>query len=560
MLYNPLLIISFLFFCLSVLNPIHTLPWSSFFSEFSMFIGIFLLLPFLFKEKIIVPKISLPFLFISVIPLIQYCFGQIFFYSNAILSSVYLFYFWLTLIVGFNLSLNYPSNKKYFDLHIFLAYFFLLSGCVSSFFALGQWLGLSQGSLFIMNYVGDRPYANMAQPNHLATILYAGLFSSWFLFEKYKIKRNYAIVVSVFLIFSILLTQSRTAWLITIFVVIFVIYFLKNNCTRLRVKNLFFLIFYFLICSLSLYISKTFLNKNLNIQMSSNRFNVAISSNSHERVASGFGRLDIWNQMYYALMEKPWFGYGWNQTTAAQFEVIDSLQGVEWTTSAHNLIFDILIWCGLPLGLIISIFLIYFYFKLLINISDVNGAFAFLTISAFSIHSLLEYPLYYSYFLLPFGLLLGTLINIKNNNIVINRWFVVFTFIMSSASAIYLFKEYVKVEDNLFAARLHAMGNIRKSVDLPYNLYFFDNFNTRARWVALYPRMTVDHNELIYSQYMVKSYLKPYDLHKSAQLLAFNNYENEAIRQLKILKIMYGINISYEKLLDDNDAGFIRKD
>lgn len=560
MLYNPLLIISFLFFCLSILNPIHTPPWPSFFSEFSMFIGISLLLPFLFKEKIIVPKISLPFLFISVIPLIQYFFGQIFFYSNAILSSVYLFYFWLTLIVGYNLSLDSSCNKIYFNLHIFLAYFFLVTSFISGLFALMQWLGLSQGSIFIMNYVGDRTYANMAQPNHLATILYAGLFSSWFLFEKYKIKRNYAIVLGAFLIFSILLTQSRTAWLIAIFVLIFFIYFLKNNYTRLRVKNLFFLTSYFLMCSLSLYISRTFLNKNFNIEMSSNRFNVEISGNSHERLNSGFGRLDIWNQMYYALVEKPWFGYGWNQTTAAQFEVIDRIRGVEWATSAHNLMLDILVWCGLPLGLIIILFLFYFYLKLLINISDVKSAFSFLIISAFSIHSLLEYPLYYSYFLFPFGLLLGSLINIKYNNIIfINRYFVIFVFVINIFGAVYLFKEYVKVEDNLFAARLHAMGNVRKEVDLPYNLYFFDNFNTRAKWLALYPKMKVSNNELIYSQYMVKSYLKPYDLHKSAQLLAFNNYQNEADRQLKILEIMYGINIQYKKLLDENEVNLEKK-
>ena len=89
-LFQPLLIISFLFFCLSILNPVHTRPWPGFFSELFAFIGVILLLPILWQKKVVVPRISLPFLFIAFIPLVQYGFGQIFFYSNAILSFSYL--------------------------------------------------------------------------------------------------------------------------------------------------------------------------------------------------------------------------------------------------------------------------------------------------------------------------------------------------------------------------------------------------------------------------------------------------------------------------------------
>lgn len=547
-LFRPLFIISFLFFCLSFLNPIHTRPWPGFFSEFFAFIGIILLLPFLWKRKVILPKITIPFLLMAFIPLVQYGLGQIFFYSNAILSFSYLFYFWVALIVGFNLggSQNNLDEKKYFDLHNFLAYLFLSCGLLSSLIAILQWLSLSQSSSVIMSYSGSRPYANIAQPNQLATFLYAGIFSCWYLFEKYKFNKILLAIFSGLLLFAIILTQSRTAWLITVFGSLFIFYFSKRKSLRLRKKDIMIFICYFSVVSLSLPYLKLFLD---------NYFIINSSQTVYSRATTGFKRLDIWNQMYHALIQDPW-GYGWNQTTAAQFKIINTIPGTEWATSAHNLFLDILVWCGVPLGLLVIVFFIFFYFNLFKSVSNIEGAFAFLVISIFLIHACLEYPLYFSYFLLPFGLMCGTLIIDKTfKKIKIDRILIIGTFVISLFGITFIFKEYVKVPDNLFAGRLHAMGNLRTEVELPHHLYFFDNFNTRAHWLALYPKMRVDQQQLEESQYMVKSFLTPYDLHKSAQLLAFNGNSDEATRQLRMLQVMYGMNFSYQSLLDGHVYG-----
>lgn len=548
-----LLIISFVFFCLSVLNPVHTRPWPGFFSELFSFLAIIFILPFLWQKHVVVPRISLPFLLISLIPLVQYSFGQIFFYSEAILSFGYLFYFWLTLAVGFNLvtDKNKFNREDCFDLHRFLAYFFMFCGLVSSVMVCLQWLGLSQNSSFIMSYSGNRPYANMAQPNHLATFLYAGICSSWYLFEKCKMNKTQLAIVTGVLLFTIVLTQSRTAWIIAVFASLFVFYYAKQNSMRLRKKVIFYSILFFIFLSLVLPSLNSFL---------SHYFTINSTITVYDRATTGFGRLDIWNQMVHALAQSPWTGYGWNQTSAAQFSVMDTLLGKEWATSAHNLFLDILVWCGVPLGLLIILFLIYFYFNLFKNISNIEGAYVFLIISAFLIHACLEYPLYYSYFLLPLGLMCGTLIiDRSHKKIIINKIYIISLFVLSLFGVTTITFEYVKVEDNLFASRLHAMGNLRSNVELPYQLYFFDNFNQRAHWLALYPKMHVDQQQIMDSQHMVKSYLKPYDLHKSAQLLAFNGYSDEARRQLKILHIMYGLEFSYQSLLDGKDDQVLEK-
>ena len=81
--------------------------------------------------------------------------------------------------------------------------------------------------------------------------------------------------------------------------------------------------------------------------------------------------------MIHAIAEEPWHGYGWNQTTAAQFRVVDSIHNKEWVTSAHNLILDIFVWCGIPLGLLIVSYFVYLYVKLLLVLVTWKVCFAF---------------------------------------------------------------------------------------------------------------------------------------------------------------------------------------
>ena len=540
-LHRPLLVISFSFFCLSILNPLHNLPWVGFFSEFSAFLGMLLLIPILFNCNILIPKISLFFVLVAIFPLTQYAFGQVFYLSNAGLSTIYLLSFWLMIVVGYNLSIPDQKDSADFNILYFLAYFFLIVSLISSIFCIVQWLNLANNFSFIMQLIGNRPYANMAQPNHLATFLSVGCLSSWYLFEKNKIKKIIASVFCIFLMFAIVLTQSRSAWLIIIFCIGFIIFQSKYFKLKLSAKKLIIWLVFFLILILILPILNNILV---------NYFNLININTAIERATTGYTRFTIWNQMLHALIQKPWFGYGWNQTTAAQFLVIDQYHGNEWATSAHNLFLDIFIWCGLPLGLFIVSFIIYFYRILIKNIINLDKLFAILVISAIGIHSLFEYPLYYSYFILPFGLFCGAALQGYGRVFRIESIFIIGIFSISILSSIAIFKEYMKVDDNLFAGRLHAMGDLRTEVDLPHHLFFLDNFRDRSIWLGLYPKMNVSKDKIMTAQHIVQTSLKPYDIHKYAQLLANNGNKLEAIRQLKILYIMYGIDIAYSELLE----------
>lgn len=535
MFFRLIFIFSFIFFFLSILNPIHTLPWPSFFSEFFCYIAGWLLILKLYFYKVELTIDIVPFLFIVFIPLIQYLFGEIFFFSNFFFSTLGLFYFFLMLIVGFNFKI------RNFNIVMYLSIFFLIAGFFSSLIAILQWMGLAENKLFVMGLTGSRPYGNMAQPNHLATFLCIGIFSLWYFFEKYKI--NNFILLSLIIIFSIaiLLTQSRTAWLILLLFFIFLSISIKKYSLRLSFKKIGFIIFIMLLEGMGLPYFDSILSSN---------FNVKQNFTLLERATGGYQRLEIWNQMVHAIIEQPWYGYGWNQATAAQFKVVDYIYNKEWLTSAHNIILDLMVWCGVPIGVLIVLYLLYIYIKIILNISDLESIFSFLTISSILIHSLLEFPLYYSYFFIPFGLLFGYILGYKYKvYFKINSLFILFFLIFNLILGVAIFKEYLRIDDNIFSGKLHAMGNQRDKVKLPYKLFFFDFFDERARWLALYPKMRVGQEEILLGKKMVQTYLKPYDIYKYAQLLAFNGYKDESIRQLRILNILYDINISYEDVL-----------
>lgn len=540
---------SFVFFCLSILNPVHTLPWAGFFSEASAFIAILLLLPLLFNRQLKVPEITIPFVFLSTVPLIQYALGQIFFFSNASLSIIYIFSFWLAIIIGYGFSLKENKSQLSFDLTIFLAWFLFISGAVSALFALLQWLNLSNHVPVIMEYVGYRPYANMAQPNHLGTLLNLALFSSWYLYGKEKLKLPILVISFIFLTFAIALTQSRTGYLICLSALIFV--FLFNKKLNLNIKNKYLIIIFIYFVAIISFLSE--IKKLLSYY-----FNIGPTVSIIERATTGYDRLNIWNQMVHAILKQPWSGYGWNQTTSAQFSVIDLYHGHEWATSSHNFFLDIFVWSGVPIGIVILCFIIYFYLYLFNNVVDLDRFFSFLVVSALGIHSLLEYPLYYSYFLILLGLVCGiSLTGYRNTVYQVRSEYFIFIFILGMIVFLGICRDYFKVEDNLFAGRLHAMGDLRSNVELPHHLYFLDNFQARAKWLALYPEAEVNQEQLDEAEKIIRTSLKPYDLYKYAQLMAFNNNKEEALRTLKILNVMYGMDFSYHQLTQNKSKGIV---
>ena len=76
---------------------------------------------------------------------------------------------------------------------------------------------------------------------------------------------------------------------------------------------------------------------------------------------------------------------------------------------SHNLFIDLVVWTGLPLGILLAAFLVRWSWLRLRAIRLAQDAVLLLLLGVVGVHAMLELPLHYAYFLLPVGLVIGVL-------------------------------------------------------------------------------------------------------------------------------------------------------
>ncbi|MEG0406312.1 MAG: Wzy polymerase domain-containing protein [Acinetobacter sp.] len=532
MMQKLLIFLSVFFYGLSILLPYHGVPWVTFESELFAFITLFFLLSLCLYQNNKIPKLNLFILCVAFIPLVQFLCGQVIYLSNAILSSSYILILFFSIFVGFNLSQNQEYKNFVFK---FMAYSLFVIGLVSASFVILQWLGLSHYlSLYIVNVTGNRPYANMSQPNNLAIFMIISLFSTLYLKDK-KILSLSVIIPSIMLILSaIALTQSRAAWVVFIFILIYVS--LKKDVKDIGLirKDIYLFSFIFFIFVLCLPSIGVFLKEILH-------FNILAISSAGERVSSGHLRLDLWQQAYYAIIDQPWFGFGWNQSSLAQITIFNLYPNHEWIRSFHNIVFDVLVWNGLPIGIAILVYAIYLLYRLEKNCLSLESILAMMMIFAVVIHSVFEFPLHYLYFIVPFGFLIGFIqsqdasLNAINFNTHILKFFVLISFLLS----IFIVRDYYLLKSKVNALSNYSEKGIYEQNVLNKNIYILTQFNEWLWWVTLDDNAVLDDEGINIARKLVYNSASVFNLTKYVRILVNSNKLDEANKILNILNGLY---------------------
>jgi hypothetical protein len=292
-----------------------------------------------------------------------------------------------------------------------------------------------------------RQSANLGQSNHVATLQVLAVAGIVWGYAKQKCTGWAALILILVLLSGIALTESRTAWLEILFVGSLLIWKRK----AFKIKNLtVFVIAYFVIMLLMV------LNLNeLYGFLRESRIGGSI------RPVQGDARLDAWQMFVAALMLKPWFGYGFGQVSVAQFAAMNdfSIVGANYMQS-HNLLIDLLLWCGIPLGATLFVSALVYLVKSLIKIDKYEYYLIFAAIGALMIHAMLEYPLQYAYFLLPFGLLLGALAAAGREVMhMVKAGFAATIMVLVSAVVLTITViDYFKVEQRFYGLRFELRG------------------------------------------------------------------------------------------------------
>lgn len=524
------------------LLPIHKTPWTTFESEMLTLLSALALLGALIQQKIKIPKPQIIGGIIVVIPLLQWSFGQILYFSNALLSFAYIFAFWLMVVLGYNLSLGENTREKVVQRFSLLL---LLVGLVSSLIAILQWLHLSQYFFPYMNILkGNRPFANFGQPNNLATFLTLGTLACLYFYEKRLIPNIVLIPSALILLFSIALTQSRTAWVVCLFIFLYLVVKQFRQSIRLGLIKLITWVIVF-----SIMISFMPILNHL-LELVSNQ-EITNTPTVIERASSGYERWAMWQQMLVAISQHPWLGYGWNQTGMAQIAVFDLYPLNVWYKSAHNVILDLLVWNGIPIGGLILIYFSAWLYWLNKGVKDLESIILILMACAILIHALLEFPIHYAYFLLPFGFILGVIQARypRLPSIYLNTWLVRGILLLSMVLMAVVYRDFNLYRQQDVIAIKTSPLTVQQQAIMQQKIWLLDQFSDRVWWIGLDPFSKLSTSQLQHVGRMVANNASTYDLHKYAQLLAFNGQVAEAKHQLWILKTLHGQTDAFEDLL-----------
>lgn len=390
--YQGLMSLGCCAFVFAWLMPNHNPPWTSAYQEFvSFFAGLMLLLVIVLSRLTRVTPAILGFVLLASIPLLQWWAGLIFFSGDAWIISVFLLGFALMLMVGYNLALQ-PESRYFFAR--LLAAILILGAVLSLWVALRQWLLFPSGSFWVIDLpYGKRPYANLAQPNSLATLLCMGLAGTLYLFERYFINRFSAGLLAAFLFFGVALTQSRTPWVISIAILVFWCWKAYGGRQRLSISALLGWLGFYAFCLLALPGIADAL--------------MLAGSDPLARAGSS-ARLDLWGQLWLAVQQGPFWGYGWGQISVAQVGIATAYPVPRLMAFySHNIFLDMLLWNGPFLGSLIILCIAVWLWRIVWRARSSESLFALVAVGCVLVHAMFEYPLAYAFFLLPLGLLIG---------------------------------------------------------------------------------------------------------------------------------------------------------
>jgi hypothetical protein len=528
---------------LAWLLPHHYRPWVTYSGEALAFAALFTLCLIFVKSKLQIPKITLPILLLSLVPMLQLLTGQAFFLSKAFLASCYVFAFWLSIVVAYNLSLNAAREQLMQRFSLLL----LGTGVASAIIALCQWLTIEQYFPGLMaNLRSGRPYANFAQPNNMATFLILALLAALYLYETKTLKLKVLVPSAVLLIFAVALSQSRTSWVALGCILIYMAYQQYRGYVSIK--------WYAVVGWVAAFVASLVFIPHL-AGLFAEALDAPIKSVDLARRATGdMSRIAIWNQMVHAIMQQPLWGYGWHQTSVAYTLVSDTVQGPVWVKSAHNFVLDFILWNGLVIAMPFLVYFSYWAWQLHKHINGIVSVVCILMIGAITVHALLEFPLFYSYFLLPFGFLMGILQAQNKDTAVweISAHCMQLAVLLGGVLMVMIHRDYLVAGPKLAQSSKYEKQPEKWTLNKP--IYLLTEFNDRIEWIRLNPHDPVTKAQLDKIEHMVLNYPIPYDLIKYARVLAYNGYEAEAKYQLKRLEILRDVKVSYESLFMQPNA------
>lgn len=547
---NIALLITLFAYSASILQTEHYLPWVSWHSEVAGFFAAFTLIVAIARAKSILERgyIQTPVLVIfpfalMVIATIQWLFGLIVFRGDLIVLMIYLAPSAMVLVAGYEAGRN--EGKSIINRSLYLEGYcavVVLLAVLSTFIALAQVLEVGDKFTFILQPLQPRrPGANIGQPNHLGTLLVTGLVALCILKEKRLISAVPFGILMLVLGGGVTLTESRTALLSLFTVTLLPLYFQLINR---KYKKLVLLVLYVAAIFLGAFVWP----KVLNLYQSGDvEGNWAVPSLN----TSAGTRLIVWPQLLDAATKNPIFGWGLREVSRAHNEVLANYALSEPFTYSHNIIIDMVLGLGIPATLILAYMGVRGLRQVFRGRITSRRISCICLMLPFTLHSLLEFPFSYSYFLFPNLFILGLLLAEMDVKPVIRMSILVFQVILviSVVMAAWSSFEYVKVEADFRVARFESsrIGETPNDYLSP-QIFLLDQLSALNQVSRITPREGMPPESILLLKKVAQRFPWTAVQNRYALALALNGYPDKALEQIQVMKAMHGED-THERLM-----------
>ena len=347
-----------------------------------------------------IPRIAqLPIALLGVV-LLQWGLGKIIYFDQALLYTLYLLFAALLMLLGARLRECFGMTR----LAQVLAICLLLGAEISALLGVLQhFRWRTPLDPVVVMKVSSSVFGNIAQPNHFANYIALGLISLGLLHQQQRLKAGYVAALAVPLLLVMTLSGSRSSWLYLAMTSGLAWWWGRHDAAQRPLLRY------------SLLLLAGFGLMHLFVQLP---FMEGASAriDTMQRLfgddPTGSIRLYLWREAGLMFLQSPWLGVGFGQFAWHHFQLLPVLQPGNITglyNNAHNVIFQLAAEAGMPGLLALFGALGVWLYGLRRMAMDAAHWWGSASLGVLAIHSLLEYPLWYTYFVAVAAMLLGML-------------------------------------------------------------------------------------------------------------------------------------------------------
>ncbi len=387
------------------LQPYHRYPLTGFYSEWLAFVlGLGVMVPLLERRSwqgAGVPWLAFAPFALAFLLVVHGALDWSPYFGQALTGALYLIWAGMLVIAARALAHACSPTTVYATLAAGLA----IGGLLSTLVGVIQHFNLiTPLNDYVARTGGAAIFGNLGQANHFAMHATLGLLSLTYLYALGRVPVAAGIVAVVPMLFVLGLSGSRSVLLYLVAAFALAAWLRAGDADR-SARRLFMATGVFIVAyyTMQLLVDAGWFRVV-------NRDSITAVERLFSGAASVTERFSLWRAAWAMTLEHPFTGVGWGGFSTQYFNFITAIdaQGLySLYHHAHNIVLQFLAETGVPGALLVIVPAVVWLHNVRTGVRGAAQWWLLALAAVLGLHSLLEFPLWYSYFLGPAALLLG---------------------------------------------------------------------------------------------------------------------------------------------------------